>query len=53
MTDEARLLDEVLFDLFHQAEVSQVLPQSEGVKHRKEIVKQVPCWDVHKGYKER
>lgn len=53
MTDEARLLDDVLFDLFHQAEVSQVLPQSEGVKHRKEIVEQVPCWDVHKGYKER
>ena len=52
MTDEAGLLDNIEFDLFTQAEVSQILPQSEGVKHCKKVIEQVPCWDVHKCHEE-
>ena len=46
--DKTRLLCHVLNELFPQREVFQFLSQSEGVKHGKEIVEQVPGRDVDK-----
>ena len=38
MTDETRLLHDVQSQLSAPAQVSKVLPQSEGIKHCKEII---------------
>ena len=50
MAHEARLLYDVESQLFAKAKVFEVLPQCEGIEHRKEIVEQVPGWDVDKGH---
>ena len=41
-----------MLELFSQAEVTKVLPQSEGIKHGEKVIEQVPCWDVHKVHKQ-
>jgi len=41
-----------MLKLFSHAEVTKVLPQSEGIKHGEKVIEQVPCWDVHKVHKQ-
>ena len=50
MTDKAGLFCDVLLQLSGQTKVAKILPQSEGIEHGKEIVQQVPGWDVYKGH---
>ena len=47
---KTRLSRHILLELFTQTEVFEVLSQSEGIVHSKEIVEQVPGRDVDKGH---
>ena len=46
--EKARLLLSKEVELFRQAEMFEVLPQSVGIEHGKGIVDHVPRWDVDK-----